>query len=47
MGAIGQKHVCKDAPVLVGTMSLERDFFPEDEIRGGAQADLSTRSNAA
>ena len=45
--AIRQKHIGKGAPVLVEAVGLERDFFSEDEIRRGAQADTNTRSNAA
>jgi hypothetical protein len=35
VGAIGQKHISKSAPVLVEAVRLERDFLPEGEGRGG------------
>jgi len=34
IGAIQQEHISKSAPVLVLTVRLERDFFPEDEVKG-------------
>jgi hypothetical protein len=33
--AVGQEHIGKGAPVLVEAVSLERDYFPESEVRGG------------
>ena len=35
VGAIGQKYVGNGPPVLVAAVSLERDFFPKSESRGG------------
>jgi len=35
VGAIPQEHVSKGAPVLVEAVSLEEDFFPGGEVRGG------------
>jgi hypothetical protein len=35
MGPIGQKHIGKDASVLVLAECLKRNFLPECEIRGG------------
>ena len=32
VGAIGQEHIGKGAPVLVVAVGLERDFLPEDEV---------------
>ena len=35
MGAIAKEYVCKGAPVLVLTVSIESDIFPENQRRRG------------
>ena len=35
VGAIGQEDIGKGAPILVETVSLERDFFPEGKVSDG------------
>ena len=35
VGAIRQEHICKSSPVLVLTVSLERDFLAKNQGRGG------------
>ena len=37
----GREHIGKGAPVLVVAVRLERDFFPEDEVRGGLLRSLA------
>lgn len=36
IGAIGQEHLGKGAPVLVLAVSLERDILSKREVRGGS-----------
>ena len=35
VGPIGQDHIANGALVLVVTVSLDGDFLPEGEVRGG------------
>ena len=34
VGAIGQKHISKGAPILVEAVSLERHVLTKDQLRG-------------
>jgi len=34
VGAIGQEHIGKGAPIFVEAVSQERDFFPKGKGRG-------------
>jgi hypothetical protein len=40
VGAIGEGHIAKGAPILVEAVRLERDFLAKDQRRGGLLGSL-------